>query len=86
MCSLELKLPVNTLKNIRGDARRLLASTALDVSRILGKVNAARAPTIALTMSSQDYNITLYLSNKAREELQWWTTHFSNWNGQNLIA
>ena len=76
------------MKSIRGDAGRMLASekvTALEVSRILGKMNAATkavatAPLFyrqlqaelqqALTRSGQDYNVVLYLLNEAKEELQ----------------
>ena len=36
--------------------------------------------------SCQDYRTTFFLSVEAREELQWWTTHFMNWNGRSLIA
>ena len=75
------------MKNISGDAGKTLAAkktTALEVSRILGKMNVATkaiatAPLFyrqlqaelqrALSNSCQNYNITLYLSNEAREEL-----------------
>ena len=40
----------------------------------------------ALNNLFQDYNTTLCLSVKVREELQWWTTHFRNWNGRSLIT
>ena len=42
--SMELKLPGDKIKNIRGEARKVLAAdhvTALTLSRILGKMNAA---------------------------------------------
>ena len=102
--SMELKLPGNKLKNIRGEARRILASShtsALELSRVLGKMNAAtRAISVAplfyrhlqaqlqsvLNCSNQNYNTRILLSEDAREELQWWTTHFTNWNGRSLIA
>ena len=29
---------------------------------------------------------SLQLSPLAREELEWWNAHFTNWNGQSLIA
>ena len=103
-CNMELKLPGDKLKNIRGEARKLLAlehTTTLDLSRVLGKMNTATkaiaiAPLFyrqlqaelqqALTKSNQDYNTRLQLSQGAREELQWWHTHFTRWNGQSLIA
>ena len=74
---------------------------ALDVARVLGKMNAATkvaatAPLFyqqlqaelqqALNSSYQNYITTLCLSDEAREELQWWTTHFRNWSGRSLIA
>ena len=74
---------------------------ALEVSKILGKMNAAiKAITIAslfyrqlqaelqraLMNSCQDYGMILYLSDEAKEELWWWATHFRNWNGHSLIA
>ena len=94
--SMELKLPGNKLKNIRGKARRILASShtsALELSRVLGKMNAAtRAISVAplfyrhlqaqlqsvLNCSNQNYNTRILLSEDAREELQWWTTHFTS--------
>ncbi len=102
--SMELKLPGDKIKNIRGEARRILAAdhvTALTLSRILGKMNAATkaicmAPLFyrqlqaelqqALSNSCQDYNTPIRLSPVAREELEWWNTHFTNWNGRSLIA
>ena len=44
LSSMELKLPGNKMKNISGDAGKILAAkktTALEVSRILGKMNVA---------------------------------------------
>ena len=102
--SMELKLPGDKIKNIRGEARKILAAdhiTALTLSRILGKMNAATkaigmAPLFyrqlqaelqqALNKSCQDYNTPVHLSPMAREELEWWNTHFTNWNGRSLIA
>ena len=102
--SMELKLPGDKIKNIRGEARKILAAdyiTALTLSRILGKMNAATkaicmAPLFyrqlqaelqqALNKFCQDYNTPVCLSLMAREELEWWNTHFTNWNGRSLIA
>ena len=102
--SMELKLPGDKIKNIRGEARKILAAdhvTALTLSRVLGKMNAATkaicmAPLFyrqlqaelqqALSKSCQDYNTPIHLSPMAREELEWWNTHFTNWNGRSLIA
>lgn len=102
--SMELKLPGDKIKNIRGDVRRILAVdqvTALEVSRLLGKMDTiTKAITMAplfyrklqaelqqaLNASCQDYKTVLYVSNEAREELQWWTAHLMNWNGRSLIA
>ena len=102
--TMELRLPGDKLKNIRGEAKKLLTSehtTALELSRTLGKMNAATkaiaiAPLFyrqlqaelqsALFKSGQDYNTLLNLSTGAKEELQWWHTHFTQWNGRSLIA
>ena len=82
--TMELKLPCTKMKSIRGDAGRILASkevTALEVSRILGKMSAvtkaiATAPLFyhklqaefqqALTNSYQDYSTTLCLRRERR--------------------
>ena len=102
--SMELKLPGDKIKDLRREARTILAAdliTALDRSRLLGKMNAvtkavAMAPLFyrhlqaelqaALNKFCQNYGARLYLSSLAREELQWWTTHLTNWNGRSLIA
>ena len=41
---------------------------------------------LTLNRSQQDYSTQLQLSCRAKEELQWWHTHFTNWNGRSLIA
>ena len=98
--SMKLKLP----GEIRAEARKVLGAeqvTALMLSRILGKMNAATkaiamAPLFyrqlqadlqrALHSSNQDYSTLVRLSPTAREELEWWNTHLTNWNGRSLIA
>ena len=56
-CNMELKLPGDKLSNIQGEVRRLLTPvhiTALDLSRVLGKMNAAtRAIAVALPFYRQ---------------------------------
>ena len=102
--AMELKLPGDKLKSIRGEAKRILTSeytTALELSRMLGKMNATTkaieiAPLfyrqlqaelqLTLNRFQQDYSTQLQLSCRAKEELQWWHTHFTNWNGRSLIA
>ena len=34
----------------------------------------------------QDYSSVVTLTQKAREELEWWKVHFTQWNGWSLIA
>lgn len=93
--SIERKLLEDKIKNIIGEARRILTAnqvTALTLSRILGKMNTttkaiSMAPLFyqqlqaevqqALGRSCQNYNAPM-----AREELDWWNTHLTNWNGQ----
>jgi hypothetical protein len=102
--TMELKLPGGKIKSLRGEARRILAAdrvTALDLSSLLGKMNAttkavAMAPLFyrhlqaelhsTLNRSYQNYGARLSLSERAKEELQWWITHLTNWNGRSLIA
>ena len=101
---MELKLPGDKLKSIQREAKKLQAAdqvTALELSRLLGKMNAAiKAIAIfphfyhqlqaelqlALNRSFQYHNTQISLSQEVREELLWWTTHFTNWNGQSLIS
>ena len=75
--------------------------TALELSHLLGKMNVATravliAPlfyrylqtdmTLALARSNQEHSVSLCISTKAQEELQWWIDHLSSWNGKSLIA
>ena len=101
---MELELPGEKIRNIRVEARKLLAAkqvTALMLSRLLGKMNAAtKAITMAplfywqlqadlqqaLHSSDQDYSTPIRLWPMAREELELWNTHFTNWNGWSCHA
>ena len=40
----------------------------------------------ALEAGSQDYQSPAHLSIQAKEDLQWWELHLSNWNGRSLIS
>ena len=40
----------------------------------------------ALEADSQDYQSPAQLSTQAKEDLQWWELHLSNWNGRSLIS
>ena len=102
--TMELKLPGDKIKSLRGEARRILTAnriTALDLSSLLGKMNAttkavAMVPLFyrqlqaelqsTLNRSCQNYGARLSLSGRAKEELQWWITHLTNWNGRLIIA
>ena len=70
------------------------------LSRLLGKMNATScvvppAPLFtrhlqmnlsrALEANSQNYDSLLILSRESKEELRWWDTHMSRWNGKSLI-
>ncbi len=101
--TMELKLPGEKLKKIRSEAKKMLESdhiTALMLSRLLGKMNAATqavkmAPLFYRNLQSclrealqdvQDYASTVILTPEAEEEIQWWVEHFTNWNRRSLIA
>lgn len=75
--------------------------TALDLSRFLGKLNSTtQAISVAplfyrqlqdnlqavLRQNNQDYSGMMTLTRGAREELEWWMTHLTNWNGRSLIS
>jgi hypothetical protein len=34
----------------------------------------------------QSYSSTTVLTEEAREELEWWRYHFTQWNGRSLVA
>ena len=70
------------------------------LSCLLGKMNATScvvppAPLFtrhlqmnlsrALEANSQNYDSLLTLSQESKEELRWWDTHMSRWNGKSLI-
>ena len=74
--------------------------TARKLAQFIGRLNAAAqavfpAPLFyrhlqrdlqqALSQNGQDYNSSLQLSREAREEIQWWQQHLSQWNGRSLI-
>ena len=100
---MELKLPGEKIKKIRAETGKVLQSptvSALALSRIIGKMNAA---TQAIPMAplyyrglqaclrealqgNQNYASVVTLTNEAREELEWWRDHFTQWNGRSLIA
>ena len=49
-------------------------------------LSAATSGASALNRSCQNYRTRLCLLEWAKEELHWFTTHLTNWNGQSLIA
>ena len=101
--SMILSLPAGKLKKIRAEARKMgkqAAVSARELSRLLGKMNAAAsvipiAPlfcrnlqmnlTEALNASDQSYETQVRLSPESREELQWWNTQMRKWNGKTLL-
>ena len=100
---MELKLPGEKIKKIWAETGKVLQSptvSALALSRIIGKMNAA---TQAISMAplyyrglqaclrealqgNQNYASVVTLTNEAREELKWWRDHFTQWNGRSLIT
>ena len=101
---MELRLPGGKIKGIQTDTKKILitqAVSALELSRLLGKLNSTTqaipaAPLFyrnlqdalkkTLEHSQQNYSAAVSLSPEAREELQWWVDHFTNWNGRSLIS
>ena len=74
--------------------------SARHLSQFIGKLNAASqailvAPLFyralqgdlqrALTQGCQNYNRQLALSPQAKEELGWWQTHLTHWNGRTTL-
>ena len=74
--------------------------TARKLAQFIGRLNATAqavfpAPLFyrhlqrdlqqTLSQNGQDYNSSLQLSREAREEIQWWQQHLSQWNGRSLI-
>ena len=74
--------------------------TARILSRLIGKMNAAsqvvppaplfyhhlqRALSQALELGNQSYETRATLPEEAKEELHWWITEMSRWNGKTLI-
>ena len=77
------------------------STVARKLSQFLGKLNAATrvvpvAPLFyrnlqaalgrALEMGDQDYSVSVQITPSMREELQWWETHLSQWNGKTLVT
>ena len=74
--------------------------SALALSLLIGKMNAATqaipmAPLYYRNLQTclrealqedQSYSSTTVLRKEAREELEWWSNHFTQWNGRSLIA
>ena len=74
--------------------------SALTLSHLIGKMNVATqaipmAPLYYRNLQAclrealqeeQSYSILTSLTKEAREELQWWRDHFTQWNGRSLIA
>ena len=71
------------------------------LSRLIGKMSAANqvippSPlfyrhlqmdlTESLRVSDQNYETTLTLSHESKEELTWWDTQMSKWNGRHILA
>ena len=100
---MELRLPGEKIKKIRNEAGKILQPdtvSALALSRLIGKMNAATqaipmAPLYYRNLQTclrealqedQSYSSTTTLTVEAREELEWWRDHFSQWNGRSLIA
>ena len=100
---MELKLPGEKIKKIKNEAGKILQShtvSALMLSRIIGKMNAATqaipmAPLYYRNLQAclrealqedQSYSSVTVLTEEAREELEWWIDHFTKWNGRNLIT
>ena len=40
----------------------------------------------SLRVSDRNYKTTLTLSHKSKEELTWWDTQMSKWNGWHILA
>ena len=101
--TMELKLPGEKIKKIKSETGKALQSqtvTALMLSRLIDKMNAATqaiymAPLYYKNLQgclqealqeTQDYTTPVILTGEAREELEWWKDHFSQWNGRSLIS
>ena len=100
---MEIKLPGEKLRKIKSETGKILQDrsvSALTLSRIIGKMNAATqaipmAPLYYRNLQAclrealqedQYYSSTVVLTKEAREELEWWQDHFTQWNGRSLIA
>ena len=94
---MELKLPVDKIKNIRAESR---AVSGRALASLVGKMNATSqvippAPLFyrhlqmalsrTLNTHSQCYEAQVPLTQECREELMWWDTHMINWNGKSLL-
>lgn len=100
---MELRLPGEKIKKFRGEAGKILQShstSALDLSRVIGKMNAATqsipiAPVYYRNLQTcfrealqknQNHASAVILTEESRKELEWWRIHFSQWNDRSLIA
>ena len=73
--------------------------SALTLSRLIGKMNAETqaipmAPLYYRNLHTclrealqedQSYSSVIALTEEARQELEWWKDHFTEWNGRSLI-
>jgi len=98
--SMELSLPGEKLKQIRGEAAKLLTRSmvsARSLSQFIGKLNAAAqavAPAplfyrhlqdnLKNALASGDHELDSNLS-EAQEELSWWQQPLETWNGRCLL-
>ena len=94
---MELRLPGEKIKKIRAEAGKIQSDSvsALALSRLIGKMNAATqaipmAPLCYRNLQTclrdalqedQNYSPTTLLTEEAREDLEWWKDHFTEWNG-----
>ena len=101
---LEIRLPGEKIKKVKQEAKKLLNLTepqALDLSRLLGKLNHASqaippAPLFyrnlqqcllqALRSGGEEYSATVNLTQDAQGELEWWLNHLNRWNGRFLLS
>ena len=91
---------VKKIRSETGKVLQSQTVTALMLSRLIGKMTAATqaihmAPLYYRHLQSclrealqdtQNYSTPVTLTGEAREELEWWRDHFSQWNGKSLIS
>lgn len=83
-----------------GQLQRKESVSARQLSQFLGKLNAASQALLvvplfyralqgdlqrALLKGNQDYDQSLVLSREAQEELSWWQSHLTQWNGKTVM-